>query len=316
MCNIIDRSPNPDAIVTASPIEASDAHEILQLRYWQHLLNEMLKEKNKFKIPVHLAFGHEAVAVAVDRCMGPHDVMCASHRNAVYNLIRARSFATVLAHYQLLSRGSTDSLMGSMNLAVPETGISYTSSILGNNLPVAAGIAMNQALAKKPGVVFVSTGDGAMEEGSFWETMVFARSHRLPLVIIVENNNHSMSSTIAERRSEIGLAKVCDGIGIRYFSAAGAIIGDTKHAIALARVAAASGNPSCVELQISTFNQHAGPSPGWPEDPRNIALKNGLIVADSLDDPVCHVKNTIGEAEYNRLVLLVLESDVSANDVH
>ena len=108
MCNIIDRSPNPRRdCEPQSPIEASDAHEILQLRYWQHLLNEMLKEKNKFKIPVHLAFGHEAVAVAVDRCMGPHDVMCASHRNAVYNLIRARSFATVLAHYQLLSRGST-----------------------------------------------------------------------------------------------------------------------------------------------------------------------------------------------------------------
>ena len=48
----------------SNPIDEADAREVLKLRYWQHLINEMLKEKGNFKIPIHLAFGHEAAAVA------------------------------------------------------------------------------------------------------------------------------------------------------------------------------------------------------------------------------------------------------------
>ena len=46
------------------------AERVLQLRYWQHLLNEDLKQK-AFKIPVHLAFGHEAIAVAIGSLLQP-----------------------------------------------------------------------------------------------------------------------------------------------------------------------------------------------------------------------------------------------------
>jgi pyruvate dehydrogenase E1 component alpha subunit len=206
--------------------------------------------------------------------------------------------------------------MGSMNLAMPDTGIAYTSSILGNNLPVAAGIAMNRTVRKQPGVVFVFTGDGAMEEGVFWETLIFSRSHRLPLVIIVENDNHSMSSTIAQRRSEISLSKVCDGVGVQYLRGAGAHLGEAKHVIQSARAAAAAGNPACVELSLSTFNQHAGPTPGWPDDPLNISLKNGLIVADGPEDPVYNVRNALGRTEYDRLAREVLESNELTDDLH
>lgn len=316
MHKVVDQSSDADAVAAVGPIAPLDARDILRLRYWQHLLNEKMKEKNWFKIPIHLAFGHEAVAVAIDRCMGANDAMCLSHRNAAYNLIRAKSLAAVLAHYELTTRTRTNSLMGSMNLAVPDTGIAYASSILGNNLPVAAGIAMNRAVRKEPGVVFVFTGDGAMEEGVFWETLIFSRSHRLPLVIIVENDNHSMSSTIAQRRSDISLAKVCDGVGVQYLHGAGSSLGVTKHVIQVARAAAVAGDPACVELSLSTFNQHAGPTPGWPDDPLNISLKNGLIVADSQEDPVYQVKNALGRIEYDRLAREVLELSELADDVH
>ncbi len=297
----------------SNPIDEADAREVLKLRYWQHLINEMLKEKGNFKIPIHLAFGHEAAAVAVDRCRGPDDVVCLSHRNAVYNLVGTKSFATVLSHYQLTPRTNRASLMGSMNLAADGSAVAYASSILGNNLPVAAGIAMNRALSKLASVVFVFTGDGAMEEGSFWETMIFARSHGLPLVIVVENNDYSMSSTIAQRRSNIDLSKVCDGVGIRYFGARGAVLGETKQAFQSARAEAIAGNPACIELSLATFNQHAGPTPGWPDDPLNIALTNGLVVAEGPDDPVYQIKMALGDTEFGRLADQAL---VSANDVH
>lgn len=278
----------------------SEALEVLRLRYWQHLLNEMLKNK-QFKIPIHLAFGHEAAAVAMDHSMGPDDKLCLSHRNVAYNLARAKSFNVVLEYYRCSLPSTTGAHMGSMNLAVAGTGITYTSCILGNNLAVAAGIAMHRSLIHKPGVVFVMTGDGAMEEGIFWETLIFSRSHKLPLVIVVENNNFSMSSTIAQRRSDIDLAKVCTGVDVHYIHARGAMLPETKDALSEARESASKGSPVCVELTLSTFCQHAGPTPGWPDDPLRISIEDGLLVENTPRDPLHHIQSALGVTEFERL---------------
>ena len=294
--------------LSGTPAKDIDVVDVLRLRYWQHLLNEMLKKK-QFKIPIHLAFGHEAAAIAMDRIMGPDDVLCLSHRNAAYNLARVKSLDVVLEHYRLTRRSTPGALMGSMNLVTDGTSIAYSSSILGNNLAVAAGIAMHRSLVRQSSVVFVVTGDGAMEEGSFWETLIFSRSHKLPLVIVVENNNFSMSSTISQRRSNIELSQVCAGVGFRYFRSSGAILSDTRAALGAAREVAATGSPACVELEVTTFCQHAGPTPGWPDDPLQISIDNGLLVQDAHDDPLYHIRNTLGKAEFQRLSDQVMKVD-------
>src|SRR5579872_4119556 len=81
-------------------ISEADAIAVLRLRHWHHLLNEMLKQR-QFKIPIHLAFGHEAAAVAMDRSMETDDRLCLSHRNVAYNLARTKSLDAVLEHYRL-----------------------------------------------------------------------------------------------------------------------------------------------------------------------------------------------------------------------
>ena len=305
----------PNGEAEPKPAATSDAIDVVRLRYWQHLLNEMLKRK-QFKIPVHLAFGHEAAAVALSRCVQAHDAVCLTHRNVAYNLARSGSLDVILEHYRLTSKPNLPGLMGSMNLAAEETSIAYASSILGNNLPVAAGIALNRKLAGRPGVVFVLTGDGGIEEGAFWETLVFARSHRLGLVVIVENDNHSMSSTIAQRRSGIDLALVCKGLGVRYGYAIGSVLADARTAISAARTDASGGDPACVELALTTFNQHAGPTPGWPEDPLRIALEDGLLVKDAPEDPVYHVWRALGNAAFQQLATQIMEMDRRENYLH
>ena len=274
--------------------------DVLRVRFWFHQLNEMLKQK-QFNIPIHLGFGHEAVAVAVDQTMGADDRLCASHRNSHYNLARSKSLEAVLAHYRLVQRTQEGGLMGSMNLAVDGTSIAYSSSILGNNMAVSTGIAMNRKLNGRPGVVFNATGDGAMEEGIFWESLIFARSHALPLVVIVENNDYSMSSTIAQRRCPVDLSKVCAGVGFGYFRANGAVLSEARAALGSARQSAGNGLPALVEMEVSTFCQHAGPTPGWPTDPMKLSIENGLLAEDSPDDPVFHVKKALGDEEFARV---------------
>ena len=211
----------------------------------------------------------------------------------------------------LASKSSSIAALGQYFLATsptPGTGIAYSSSILGNNVPVAAGMAMRRTLAGLPGVIFVVTGDGAMEEGTFWETSIFARSHKLPLVIVVENNDFSMSSTIEQRRSAIDLSQVCAGLGIEYFRSSGAAVDEATASLGAARASAANGSPACVELDISTFCQHAGPTPGWPDDPLRLSLEDGLAVEDSSDDPLFHIRKALGADEFQRLSDQVLKA--------
>ena len=63
------------------------AEKILRLRISQLLINEEYKA-GKFKIPVHLALGHEAIAVAMDGVLEDGDKLVLPHRNAAYNLAR------------------------------------------------------------------------------------------------------------------------------------------------------------------------------------------------------------------------------------
>lgn len=284
-----------------------DALDILCIRYWHHRLNELLKKK-LFAVPIHLGFGHEAAAVAMDRTMSPEDRLCLSHRNVAYNLARSKSLNDVLRYYQLSSPSMMGAHMGSMNLAIEDAGIPYSSSILGNNLAVAAGIAMHRSLVNLPGVIFVVTGDGAIEEGIFWETLIFSKTHKLPMVVVIENNDMSMSSTILQRRSTIDLSQICAGVGFRYFNADGAIFGDVKAALGTARESAISGEPACVEINLKTFCQHAGPTPGWPEDPLQINLDDGLMLEDTPKDPLHHIRCVLGMTKFQLLTEKAMEA--------
>ena len=198
-----------------TPPDIHLAREVLRLRLSQMIVNEKYKA-GAFKIPIHLALGHEAIALAVDAVMGQNDYLVCSHRNIHYNLARAKKLKPILDEYLLKQEGLAHAELGSMNLANEEKRIMYTSSILGNNLPVATGLALGQKVQKSGGLTIVVTGDGAMEEGAFYESLLFAKSNGLALLIIVENNEWSMHTKISERRSDIDVLKFAEALGAGY----------------------------------------------------------------------------------------------------
>lgn len=289
-------------------ISETEAIDLIRLRYFHHRLNELLKTGEFKRIPVHLAFGREAVAVGMDISMAADDILCVSHRNVAFNLARTKSLESVLKHYRIEQGIDRQPQMASMNLAVDNTSIVYASSILGNNLAVATGIAMNRKLANHSGIAFVATGDGAIEEGVFWESLIFARSHALGVVVVIENDDCSMSSTISQRRSAIDLSLICSGLGVPYYNANGASLPAIKAALAAARNDSLGRTPVVVEFNVSTFCQHAGPTPGWPDDPLRIDLAHGLLLGEEPNDPLIHLVQAIGTLKFNSLADLVIKN--------
>ena len=187
--------------------------ELIRVRGQQLIINNLINKK-KFKIPIHLALGHEALSVAIAQNFSINDKLLLTHRNIHYHLSLSKTLNSSIEAYELKRKGLESGKYGSMNLINKKKGIIYTSSILGNNLPVSLGVAYAQK--NKKNVVFVVTGDGAIEEGSFWESCVLAKSLNLKLIFAVENNDWSMYSSIKDRRSKIDLKKFADSIGLKY----------------------------------------------------------------------------------------------------
>ncbi len=261
------------------------AKEILRLRLSQLVVNEKYKA-GQFKIPIHLAIGHEAIAVAVDSVMEENDKLVCSHRNIHYNLARTGALKPLLDEYFLKKEGLAGAELGSMNLANEKRSVVYTSSILGNNLPVATGLALAQKIKKSDGLVIVQTGDGAIEEGAFYESLLFLKSNALTALVIVENNEWSMHTKIEERRTSIDLPKLTASLGVGYDKLGG---NDPYHYIErlqeIKKRVLESKTPCVVEVELVTLggwnvknpdnterfiHPHAGPLPKtelaeWPE---------------------------------------------------
>ena len=284
---------------------------LTKLRMWQMEINEELKKK-RFKVPVHLGLGTEALVVAVSSIVRDNDNLLLTHRNAAYNLIRANDPRNVVREYELKSEGVSFGQLGSMNLSNPEFGVVYSSSILANNISVACGFAFSRQISGGDTITVALTGDGAMEEGAFYEGIVFAKSHKLPLLLVVDNNNYSMASSISQRRCDINLESFCQSIDISYFKLQGNDV--TNYVSKLSEICKGlrkDMSPIVVEADTILLCQHAGPTPGWPNDPMKVDLSNGLVIAENSSDPVFVLKAKYGFDTYSHIENMVMATKLN-----
>jgi transketolase len=73
-------------------------------------------------------------------------------------------------------------------------GIEISSGSLGQGLSVGIGIALGLKMRDKKNRVFVMMSDGEQEEGSTWEAVMFASSHKLDnLIAIVDKNGNQIN---------------------------------------------------------------------------------------------------------------------------
>ena len=287
------------------------AYDIIKVRISQMMVNQFYKEK-KFQIPIHLAFGHETIAVAIDRVMEETDKLLLSHRNIAFNLARDKNLKQILNEYFLKDDSLCEGKLGSMNLMNLPKGIIYTSSILGNNFSVATGVALSQKVKDEKGITIVLGGDGSMEEGSFHESLLMAKSLKLPCLIIIENNEWSMATRINERRCDVDLEKFSSAYGIKYVKFSGNNpIQYIENLTILREYSIKNNEPVCIEFDVTTLgdwimkhddypngkfiNYHAGPAP-------EVDLETcPAVIKTSIQDPVYALKEIIDESEIIRL---------------
>lgn len=97
-----------------------------------------------------------------------------------------------LKHHLLTS----DSIYWHPNRNIP--GVEFHSGSLGHLPAVAAGVALDCKIAKSENSIVVLTGDGELNEGSVWETLLVANAYGLNNLTLVVDRNHFQANIKTE----------------------------------------------------------------------------------------------------------------------
>jgi pyruvate dehydrogenase E1 component alpha subunit len=156
---------------------------------------------------LHLGIGQEAVAAGIAEHLRPEDAVVSTHRNHLHALAKGVDPRGLMAEIFERETGICRGRGGHMHPFDPTTNFSATG-IVGSSLPVALGYAYAFAMEGGTRVAVAATGDGGTNAGAFHECLNMAGAWKLPLVVLVENNEWAISvrsanviatETIAER---------------------------------------------------------------------------------------------------------------------
>ena len=167
--------------------------------YYLFLLIRRSEEKiidiyntDKIKSPVHLSIGQEAIAVGVSMALNEEDVVFSNYRGHAHYIAREANLEKMWGELYGKCRGSSRGKGGSMHLNDWNKKFMTTSAIVSSSVPQAVGYAYALKYKEQKGVVICYHGDGATEEGVFWESLNFASLHDLPILFVCENNKYAI----------------------------------------------------------------------------------------------------------------------------
>jgi TPP-dependent pyruvate/acetoin dehydrogenase alpha subunit len=136
----------------------------------------------------HVYIGQESTGVAACEALKPDDYVFSTHRNHGHVIAKGGDPGKVLAEIIGRDTGYCRGRAGTFHVAAPDLKIIHTSAIVGGCLALAAGTALASQVQETSAVSVVFFGDGAMEEGVFYEAMNIAKLWQLPLLFLMENN--------------------------------------------------------------------------------------------------------------------------------
>ncbi|MCA3262826.1 MAG: thiamine pyrophosphate-dependent dehydrogenase E1 component subunit alpha [Telmatospirillum sp.] len=169
------------------------------IRQAESLLVRLYKEQ-QMRTPTHFGIGQEAVAVGVCGALRQGDVVYTHHRSHNHYLAQGGDFFALASELYGRSTGCSEGRGGSVHLTARESGFIASSAILGEMVAVAAGSALAFKIDGETRVAVSFFGDATCEEGVFYETLNYAAIHKLPVLLVCENNLYSTESSLSVRQ--------------------------------------------------------------------------------------------------------------------
>ena len=234
---------------------------MLRIRLVEESIANKYSEQ-KMRCPTHLSIGQEAIAVGVCANLTTQDQVLSTHRAHAHYLAKGGCLNSMMAEIYGKASGCSKGMGGSMHLIDTSVGFMGSTAIVANTIPVAVGLALEKKLTRKKSIACVFFGDGATEEGAFYESVNFAIIHSLPILFICENNLYSVYSGLEVRQPvDRKIYKMVRAMGISAQHGNGNDVEEVARKVKHAKtMILKSGGPQFLEFDTYRWREHCGPN--------------------------------------------------------
>jgi TPP-dependent pyruvate/acetoin dehydrogenase alpha subunit len=240
------------------------SEQLLEMFYWLKLSRafderlSILVRQGKVRSGVYTGIGQEAIIVGTCYGLGKEDFICPLHRDLGSFLMKGVDARTMMSQMFAKTTGLSKGRDSALHSGVTEFGIFGNTSMLGANLPVAAGIGLTFKMEQTSNVVIAYFGEGASNTGDFHEALNFAGVQRLPIIFICENNQYAYSVPLEKSMAIDDVADRAEGYGFEGVSINGndvlAVYQATQGALAHARK---GEGPTLIECKTYRWHGHS-----------------------------------------------------------
>jgi acetoin:2,6-dichlorophenolindophenol oxidoreductase subunit alpha len=177
-------------------VNADQARAVLRTMWRIRAFEERvgrLKRADEVHGLIHLSIGGEGVAAAVCGQLRDSDVVYSGHRAHGHVIAKGAPLRETMAELMGREGGLCRGMGGSMHLVDVAHGMLGATGVVGGTVPVALGSALaarmrGESTEREDTVSVVFFGDGAVQAGTFAESVNLAALWRLPVVLVCENN--------------------------------------------------------------------------------------------------------------------------------
>lgn len=235
-------------------------YQSLRIRLVEEKIIE-LYPTDQIQSPVHLSIGQEAAAVGVCANLTETDWVFINYRGHAFYLAKGGPLPEFFAELMGKSGGLSKGKAGSMHLADPKHGVIGASAVVASTISHAVGAALASKIKGESKRIFVANfGDGAMEQGVFFESLNFASLHKLPVLFLCEDNGLAVH-TLRRNRQSFDIAKLVYAFNIPFITIEKGydpfeIASVSKQAIDQVRD---MSTPVFLQIRTMRYKEHVGP---------------------------------------------------------
>ena len=235
----------------------------------------------------HLCIGQEAIPVALELARHAQtDSIITAYRCHGAILAGGRDPTAVMLELLGLEGGTSKGKGGSMHLFDPQHKFYGGHGIVGASTALGTGLAFAHKYQQDGGVCIASLGDGASNQGQFFEAMNMGALWSLPILYVIENNGYSMGTAVERgcanpsklytRGEPFGIpGTYCQGSDVQEVF---------KHLSANIEAVRRHHAPRILEIRTHRFKGHS------MSDPGQYRSKMALEEAKNLHDPISNLK--------------------------
>jgi pyruvate dehydrogenase E1 component alpha subunit len=246
---------------------------------------------NEIRCPTHLSIGQELMPAMIKFVAHSSDYAVSTHRGHAHYISKGGDIRAFIAELYGKSTGCSGGIGGSMHLFDLDVNFMGSTAIVANTIPIGLGLAQAAKINGRNQVSFIFLGEGATEEGVFYESINYAAVSKIPAIFICENNDFSVYADLSCRQP-IGrkLTEMVQGIGVASFKLEPSdplesfkvlerIIGEVR----------LTNEPAFIEIDTFRFLEHCGPN-----NDDNLGYRNSVYISDSLkNDPLSVIENEL-----------------------